>query len=146
MVFSWRNMELLVSISIASFIVGWFTCSATYFWKSARLSATIVKLSYVFYLVIVNKALELFFYSHLNQLEALRKNDKSYGHEEYERAKVEHEKEVEDFKAEAMFYLIHAHPEIFKGLLTFKDWRGARKFLIENKEVVKTITKGVDDA
>ena len=82
-------MDFVVSLIIAgcSFLLGWMSCSGLYFIKSTRITATVMKMSYVFYLTIINKGLEYLHYAHINRLEALRKNDKSYGHEEYEAVK-----------------------------------------------------------
>ena len=79
-------MDFVVSLIIAgcSFLLGWMSCSGLYFMKSTRITATVMKMSYVFYLTIINKGLEYLHYAHINRLEALRKNDKSYGDEEYE--------------------------------------------------------------
>mgnify|MGYP001242055623 CR=1 FL=1 len=130
-----ETMEIVTIILIGgcSFLLGWIICSATYFLRSTRLAASIVKMAYVFYLTIINKGLEYLHYAHINRLEALRKNDKSYGHEEYERLKKDSDKTIQSYKDNTITYLLQAHPELFKQFLEFDDWRGSQRFLNNNK-------------
>ena len=94
---------------------------------------SILKMSYVFYLTIINKGLEYLHYAHINRLEALRKNDKSYGHEEYEALKKDNDNLIQTYKDNSIVYLLQAHPELFKQALEFDDWRGSQRFLNSNK-------------
>ena len=128
-------MDLIISLVIAgcSFMLGWLTCSGVYFLKSTRITAIVMKSSYVFYLTIINKGLEYLHYAHINRLEALRKNDKSYGHEEYEKLKKDNDKLIETFKDNAITYLLEAHPEMFRQFIEFDDWRGSQRFLNNHK-------------
>ena len=128
-------MDLILGIVIAgcSFLLGWMTCSGVYFLRSTRITAVVMKSSYVFYLTIVNKGLEYLHYAHINRLEALRKNDKSYGHKEYEKLKKDNDKLIETFKDNAITYLLEAHPEMFKQFIEFDDWRGSQRFLNNHK-------------
>ena len=114
-------------------MLGWMSCSGLYFLKSTRITATVMKMSYVFYLTIINKGLEYLHYAHINRLEALRKNDKSYGHEEYEAVKRDTDKTIQSYKDNTITYLLQAHPELFKQFLEFDDWRGSQRFLNNNK-------------
>ena len=128
-------MNLILGIVIAgcSFLLGWMTCSGVYFLRSTRITAVVMKSSYVFYLTIINKGLEYLHYAHINRLEALRKNDKSYGHEEYEKLKKDNDKLIETFKDNAITYLLEAHPEMFRQFIEFDDWRGSQRFLNNHK-------------
>ena len=128
-------MDFVVSLIIAgcAFLLGWMLCSGLYFMKSTRITATVMKMSYVFYLTIINKGLEYLHYAHINRLEALRKNDKSYGHEEYEAVKRDTDKTIQSYKDNTITYLLQAHPELFKQFLEFDDWRGSQRFLNNNK-------------
>jgi len=128
-------MNLILGIVIAgcSFLLGWMTCSGVYFLRSTRITAVVMKSSYVFYLTIINKGLEYLHYAHINRLEALRKNDKSYGHKEYEKLKKDNDKLIETFKDNAITYLLEAHPEMFRQFIEFDDWRGSQRFLNNHK-------------
>ena len=128
-------MDFVVSLIIAgcAFLLGWMSCSGLYFMKSTRITATVMKMSYVFYLTIINKGLEYLHYGHINRLEALRKNDKSYGDEEYESLKRDNDKQIQTYKDNAITYLLQAHPEMFKQALEFDDWRGSQRFLNNNQ-------------
>lgn len=128
-------MNLILGIVIAgcSFLLGWMTCSGVYFLRTTRITAVVMKSSYVFYLTIINKGLEYLHYAHINRLEALRKNDKSYGHKEYEKLKKDNDKLIETFKDNAITYLLEAHPEMFRQFIEFDDWRGSQRFLNNHK-------------
>ena len=94
---------------------------------------SILKMTYIFYLTIINKGLEYLHYAHVNKLEALRKNGKSYGHEEYEALKKDNDNLIQTYKDNSIVYLLQAHPELFKQALEFDDWRGSQRFLNSNK-------------
>ena len=128
-------MDLIISFVIAgcSFLLGWMACSGLYFFRTTRITMTILKMAYTFYLTIINKGLEYLHYAHINRLEALRKNDKSYGHEEYEAVKRDTDKTIQSYKDNTITYLLQAHPELFKQFLEFDDWRGSQRFLNNNK-------------
>jgi len=128
-------MQFLLSVVIAlcSFALGWLTCSGVYFLKSTRITAIVMKSSYVFYLTIINKGIEYLYYANTNRLEALRKNGKSHGHPEYEKLKKDCDKQIQTYKDNAITYLLSAHPDLFSQFIEFSDWRGSQKFLNEYK-------------
>ena len=128
-------MDLIISFVIAgcSFLLGWMACSGLYFFRTTRITMTILKMAYTFYLTIINKGLEYLHYAHVNKLEALRKNDKSYGHEEYEALKKDNDKQIQTYKDNSITYLLQVHPEMFKQALEFDDWRGSQRFLNNNQ-------------
>ena len=128
-------MDLIISLVIAgcSFMLGWLTCSGVYFLKSTRVTAIVMKSSYVFYLTIINKGLEYLHYSHINRLEALRKNGKSYGHPEYEMLKKDNDKQIQIYKDNAIAYLLQAHPDMFRNFVEFSNWRESQRFLNNHK-------------
>ena len=125
-------------------MLGWLTCSGLYFFNSTRLTALIVKMSYAFYLTIINKGLEYLHYANINRLEALRKNGKSYGHEEYESLKRDNDKIIERYKDNSIAYLLQAHPDLFKDFIEFDDWRGSQKFLNNNKMAAIMFSKEIN--
>ena len=84
---------------------------------------SILKMTYVFYLTIINKGLEYLHYAHINRLEALRKNGKSYGDDEYEVLKKDNDNLIQTYKDNSIVYLLQAHPELFKQALEFDDCR-----------------------
>ena len=94
---------------------------------------SILKMTYIFYLTIINKGLEYLHYAHVNKLEALRKNGKSYDDTEYKMLKKDNDKQIETYKDNAITYLLQVHPEMFKQALEFDDWRGSQRFLNNNK-------------
>lgn len=136
-------MTIAISLVIAlcSFLLGWISCTMVYFLKSTRITAVVMKSSYVFYLTIINKGLEYLYYAHTNRLEALRKNGKSYGHEEYEKLKKDNDKQIQIYKDNAITYLTLAHPDMFRNFIEFNDWRGSQRFLNNNKYAAIVFSK-----
>lgn len=128
-------MDLIISFVIAgcSFLLGWMVCSGLYFLRTTRITMTVLKMSYVFYLTIINKGLEYLHYSHINRLEALRKNGKSYNDTEYKMLKKDNDKQIQIYKDNSITYLLQVHPEMFKQALEFDDWRGSQRFLNNNQ-------------
>ena len=137
-------MDLIISFVIAgcSFLLGWMACSGLYFFRTTRITMTVLKMAYVFYLTIINKGLEYLHYSHINRLEALRKNGKSYDDTEYKMLKKDNDKQIETYKDNAITYLLQAHPEMFKQALEFDDWRGSQRFLNNNQYAAIIFSKG----
>ena len=101
-------------------------------------------MAYVFYLTIVNKGLEYLHYAHINRLDALRKNGKSYGDKEYESLKRDNDKVTQHYKDNSIAYLLQAHPEMFKGFIEFDDWRGSQRFLNNNKKTAIMFSKEIN--
>ena len=128
-------MDLIISFVIAgcSFLLGWMACSGLYFLRTTRLTMTILKMGYTFYLTIISKGLEYLHYAHINRLEALRKNGKSYDDTEYKMLKKDNDKQIQTYKDNAITYLLQAHPEMFKQAQEFDDWRGSQRFLNNNQ-------------
>lgn len=124
---------MTVLYSVLCFVLGWSACSSSYFIKSTRITAIVMKSSYVFYLTIINKGIEYLYYAHTNRLEALRKNGKSHGHPEYEKLKKDCDTQIQTYKDNAIAYLLSAHPDMFSQFIQFDDWRGSQKFLNEYK-------------
>lgn len=138
-------MDLIISFVIAgsSFLLGWLVCSGFYFLKATRLTAVIIKMAYVFYLTMINKGLEYLYYAHINRLEALRENGKSYGHKEYEALKIHNDKVTQDYKDNSIAYLLQAHPKLFRDFIEFDDWRGSQRFLNNNKMAAIMFSKEI---
>lgn len=138
-------MSLTILIAVCSFLLGWMTCSMTYFYRSTRLSIILIKMSHVFYLTLITKGLESLYYAHINKLSALRDNGKSYDDVEYKQAKIDHDKLTQLYKDNSIAYLVKAHPDLFKQLLDFDDWWGAQRFLNNNKSTSFMFSKEKDN-
>ena len=120
---------------------GWVSCTLVYFMQSMRTSITVVKMSYVLYLTLINRGIEILSYAHMNRLSALRVNNKMPGDPEYENLKKNHDKMMEMYKQNSIFFLQSVHPDSFKSLLTFEDWSSAQDFLEKNKNLAFKFTK-----
>lgn len=135
---------LTIFTALFSFLVGWFLSYTFYVVSATGVVRTFVKIGSVFYLSMINKGIEHLYYAQTNKLEALRKNGKSHGHEEHESAKIENEKLISLYKENSIKYLINLHPTAFGEFLEFNDWRGAQRFLKENKLLAFMVSKEKD--
>lgn len=122
-----------IIFSLVSFGLGWMCSSVYNFVRTAKYSSFIIKMTYIFYLTMINKGLEYLWYAHSNKLEALRKNGKSYDHPEYISLKKENEKLIETYKSNSIEYLVKTHPKGFEQMLEFHDWKGSQRFLNNHK-------------
>ena len=131
-------------IALGCFLLGWLSCSIVYFIRAIGISISIVKMSYVLYLTLMNRGIEILNYAHMNRMSALRINNKFPGHPEYENLKQSHIDMIELYKENCIFFLKSVHPDSFKSLLTFEDWTSAQIFLNNNKQLAFRFTKESD--
>ena len=71
-------MTWTIVAAVASFALGYLTCSIFYFVRSSQTSLMILKMSQIIYLTILMKCIEDWYYSHTLKLESLRKNGMDY--------------------------------------------------------------------
>ena len=134
----------VIVIAVGCFLLGWLSCSIVYFIRAIGISISTVKMSYVIYLTLMNRGIEVLNYAHMNRLSALRKNNKFPGDSEYENLKESHLTMIELYKENCIFFLKSVHPDSFKSLLTFEDWSSAQIFLNNNKQLAFKFTKEND--
>ena len=137
-------MTWTIVAAVASFALGYLTCSIFYFVRSSQTSLMILKMSQIIYLTILMKCIEDWYYSHTLKLESLRKNGMNYRDELYVETKKDHDNNLQAFKDRSIKFLIDAHPGLFKEAIGFSDWRGAMKFLEKNKEMAILFNKGIN--
>jgi len=134
----------VIVLAVGCFLLGWVSCTIIYFLRATGIAISIVKMSYVLYLTLMNRGIEILNYAHINRMSALRANNKLPGDPEYESLKRSHETMMELYKQNCIFFLKTAHPDSFKSLLTFEDWSSAQVFLNNNKQLAYKFTKESD--
>jgi hypothetical protein len=119
-------------IYLITFIFGYVTCKTFYFFRTSRISLSILSAGYVIYLSSLIKALEHLSYAREIMREHMLRTEKdSIQISSFEQS---FDKDVELLKVRSINTLLSCHPEFFKGMVQFEDWSGAMKYLQENKE------------
>jgi len=127
-----------------AFILGYITCKALYFYKSARASLIALKVTHVIALAILSKSLEDFYYAKIYRMEKM-----------LEAGETDHnisafsflmEEEVSHYKKKSIETLIRCHPDFFKQAIEFEDWGSAMTFLQTHKDLaVQFLMRNKDD-
>ncbi len=117
---------------ILIFIFGYITCKTFYFYKSARLSLTMIRASHIIYLSSIVKALEYLSHSREMMREHLLKTEKTAP--TISSFEFIYEKEVQTLKNNSLHAIVALHPEFFQSVIDFEDWDSAMEFLLNNKE------------
>ena len=130
------------------FAFGYFTCRVFYFFRSARISLSLVRASHIIYLSSLIKALEHLLHSREIMLEHLLKSEKSGTY--ISSFEVRFNEEVNLLKERSVKALIECHPQFFRHMVNtlvvsiprsyvniakYDDWDSAMKYLKENKQV-----------
>jgi len=127
----WENYLLYFLV----FTFGYITCKTFYFFTGARTAVLMIKLAHVISLTILSKCIEAYSYATYTKLRALSKTGVIPGSDLYEKVKEKDREEVSQFKETTILAIIAAHPERFRALVSFADWKGAMNYLQENRQV-----------
>ena len=115
------------------FIFGYITCKALYFIRATRTSFHLLKASQLIGVSILAKSMEDFYYAKIYRMEKMIES----GESEHNITAFSYlmEEEVRHFKEKSIRGLVALHPDFFRPLLEFEDWKSAMQFLESNKEV-----------
>ena len=94
-----------------------------------------IKLAHVISLTILSQCIEAYSYATYTKLRALSKTGVIPGSNLYEKIREKGRTETAQFKETSILSLIAAHPERFRSLISFNDWKGAMNYLQENRQV-----------
>ena len=117
-----------------TFIFGYITCKLLYFLKATRTSFHIIRASQLISVGLLAKSMEDFYYAKVYRMEKMVESGETTHN--ITAFSYRMEEEVDYFKKQSIKGLVELHPELFKQLLEFDDWRSAMKFLEANKEIV----------
>ena len=116
------------------FIFGYITCKLLYFIRATRTSFHLIRASQLISVAMLTKALEDFYYAKVYRMEKM-----------VEAGETDHnitafsyrmEEEMGYYKQKAVKSLVDLHPDFFKQLLEFDDWKSAMQFLEANQDVM----------
>ena len=115
------------------YIFGYISCKALYFIRTARTSFHLLKASQLIGVALLAKSMEDFYYAKIYRMQKMVES----GESDHNVAAFSYlmEEEVIHFKEKSVKGLVALHPDFFKPLLEFEDWKTAMHFLESNKEV-----------
>ena len=127
-----------------AFILGYITCKAFYFYKTARTSLIALKATHVTCLALLVKALEDFYYAKVYRMQKMVES----GESDHNITAFSYlmEEEVTHYKKKSIQTLIEYHPDFFKQVIEFEDWDSAMIFLETHKNLAaQFLTRSKDD-
>lgn len=127
-----------------AFILGYITCKAFYFYKSARTSIIALKATHVVCLALLVKGLEDFYYAKVYRMQQMVES----GETDHNITAYSYlmEEEVSHYKKKSIRMLLETHPDLFKHILEFEDWNSAMTFLETHKDLAaQFLTRSKND-
>tara|TARA_B100000686_G_C16675819_1_gene909068 strand:- start:344 stop:766 length:423 start_codon:yes stop_codon:yes gene_type:complete len=119
---------------VLTFVFGYYTHKAFYFFRSMRLSIGLIKVSQLVSLAVLARSMENFYYSHTTRLRHMRDVGSSEG--DLKDARRSFNVELTTYKEKVIGEIIALHPRFYHSVVPFDNWRSAMKHLEENKEFV----------
>ena len=127
-----------------AFVLGYITCKFRYFKNAARASVVLIRASQLISVGLLAKSLEDFYFAKIYRMEKMVESQESSHN--ITAFSYLMEEEVEYYKKKSIQALIDLHPDLFKQLVEFEDWKSAMKFLERNKELMATfLTRSTND-
>jgi hypothetical protein len=119
------------------FIFGYVTHKTFYFFRSAKISIGLIRVSQLISLAVLAKSMENFYYSHTARLRHMREYD---GNEsDIKDLRRSFNSEISSYKEKAIKEILDLHPNFYSPLVDFDNWNSAMKHLEENKQFVLNI-------
>jgi len=109
------------------FVFGYITCRLFYFFRSARLSLSLMRASHVIYLSALIKALEHLSHAREIMREHLIKTEKNSNY--ISSFEIRFNEDVKLMKKRSIDVLIACHPKFFRPMIDFDDWEEAMTYL-----------------
>jgi len=117
-----------------TFVLGYMTCKALYFLRATRTSVQLIKISQLISLGMLARSMEHFTYSKIYRAEKMRaSNESSHNIRSFI---LRHEDEVARYQHKTVKEIVNSHPDFFKRLVDFDDWKSGMAHLNENKEIM----------
>ena len=126
------------TLYLLTFIFGYITCQTFYFFRATRISVRLLKVLHVIGLSILIKCVEEYSHAGTQKLITLLKCGVCPDDEVYKKTERLHEEETELFKKRGVAIIISLHPDYFKPIIEFEDWKTAMVFLEANKKIAQT--------
>lgn len=115
-----------------TFIFGYITCKVLYFIRATRTSFLLIRSAQLTSVALLAKAMEDFYFAKVYRMEKMVESGET--NHNITAFSYRMEEEVDYYKKKAINTLITMHPQFFKQLIEFEDWRSAMKYLETHKD------------
>jgi len=123
---------------------GYLTHKTFYFFRSVRISIGLIRVSQLVSLAVLAKSMENFYYSHTSRLRHMREHDES--DKNIKDVRRSFNMEIANYKEKAIQEILELHPNFYKPLIDFDNWKSAMKYLEDNSQfVVKLLSQDYND-
>jgi len=119
------------------FVFGYITHKTFYFFRSAKVSIGLIRVSQLISLAVLAKSMENFYYSHTARLRHIREYDGN--EEDIKDLRLAFNSEISNYKERAIKEMLDLHPTFYSPIIDFDNWNSAMKHLEDNKQFVLNI-------
>ena len=119
------------------FVFGYITHKTFYFFRSAKVSIGLIRVSQLISLAVLAKSMENFYYSHTARLRHIREYDGN--EEDIKDLRLAFNSEISNYKEKAIKEMLDLHPAFYSPIIDFDNWNSAMKHLEDNKQFVLNI-------
>ena len=119
------------------FVFGYITHKTFYFFRSAKVSIGLIRVSQLISLAVLAKSMENFYYSHTARLRHIREYDGN--EEDIKDLRLAFNSEISNYKERAIKEMLDLHPTFYSQIIDFDNWNSAMKHLEDNKQFVLNI-------
>jgi|TARA_Y100000296_G_C5074660_1_gene206682 hypothetical protein len=127
-------MEWILFILV--FIFGYVTCRTFYFVKALRTSAGMVRCAQLISLAILAKSMEHYIFAQTKKAIALRESGES--EHNIGVSQFTFDDEIRKYKERSIKNIIDYHPDLFKTILDFDDWKSGMEFLERHHDLAQS--------
>lgn len=128
------------SLFTITFILGYLTCKALYFFRAARLSLSVLRATHLMSTAILAKSMEDLHYARMFRMRHMAESGET--EHNIDAFSIRTNQEIDYFKEKSIKNIIELHPQFFKHILEFEDWDSAMKYLNRNESIVIHFLKG----
>tara|TARA_R110001599_G_scaffold42106_8_gene126963 strand:+ start:211 stop:618 length:408 start_codon:yes stop_codon:yes gene_type:complete len=121
------------------FVFGYLTHKTFYFFRSIRLSISLIRVSQLISLAVLAASTENFYYSHTNRIRRMKENDES--EENIRKTRRAFNKEIAMYRDKGVKEILAQHPKFYDPIVPFDDWKSAMTYLEQNRTYVKQLIK-----
>ena len=119
------------------FVFGYITHKTFYFFRSAKVSIGLIKVSQLISLAVLAKSMENFYYSHTARLRHMREHDE--GEKNIKDLRRSFNFEISNYKEKAIKEMLDLHPTFYSPIVDFDNWNSAMRYLEDNRQFVLNI-------
>jgi len=124
------------------FIFGYLTHKTFYFFRSIKLSISLIRVSQLISLAVLAASTENFYYSHTTRIRRMKEGGES--EKNIRSATRIFNKEITMYRDKAIQEILAQHPKFYDPVVSFDDWKSAMIYLEQNRTYIKELIKQAD--